>query len=154
MENNLEKALGRERLKELAESGEFVFHGSADKVGEFEPRQAFTGFKEKRRPDGHPAVFASDEIEIPIFMAIFHKENMPQGFRSSFSMTKEGITLKATQKSLDQAKKGKGYVYVFKKSDFEKRNGNEWVSTKTVIPVETVMVSYEDMSKDIEVLDE
>lgn len=148
----------KQKLLELEKTGEYVFHGSGFKVeDEFEPRQAHN--HELREdgtynpiPDGKPAVFASQRTDIAIFMAIFNSENFEKSCRSGFSFLGGSMSFrinKETSQNLPET--AKGYVYVFLKKDFEKRNPTEFVSYEKVKPIEVVTVSVKDLPENIEV---
>ncbi|HVY35739.1 MAG TPA: hypothetical protein VG982_00465 [Candidatus Paceibacterota bacterium] len=144
-----------EAMDQLTEEGGYVFHGSGANIVEFEPRQAHTIIDGKKVPDGEPAVFASTYLDYAIFMALFNKENCPKGYRSGVSYNGKSFTYTATQETLDQVtERTKGKIYVFKRSDFIRRNNTEWVSTKNIKPILTFEVTRSDFKPGIQVITE
>ena len=144
----LEIIESKERLKELETSGDYLFHGSPHVVSRFEPRQAYTEVSGREVPDGEPAVFASSEIEIPIFRSIFHDANFADiegSFRTGFSSEDSGVTIHANQAAMDLCKGKEGYVYVFKREGFSQRANTEWMSNSSVVPVAVFHSSFEDI---------
>ncbi len=145
--------MGYERLKNLEKEEKYVFHGSGEKIEEFEPRQAHTIINGEHVPDGKPAIFASPVADYAFFMAIVNKVNCPDGVRSGTSWSDQKIEFKATQKTLDQLNKDSaGYVYIFKRADFEARNSHEWVSHANVKPIEVIEVRWSDFPQKITVI--
>lgn len=154
----------KQRLIELEKTGEHVFHGtvSDEAVGRFEPRQAYNYIDGVQVPDGMPAVFASSIAEYAVFMAIVNSRNCPKGCRSGVSVNsgpfrKTEIAFTATKETLSQLRDdAHGYVYVFKRADFKKREdgGEEFVSHEHVAPVERVRVSRRDLPEKIEFIEE
>lgn len=136
------------KLKEIENSGDYVFHGSPFEIEIFEPRQAYNTADEVEVPDGEPAVFASQKLDYAIFMAIINIKNCPRGYRSSSN----GKIFKATKKTLEQiTQDSDGFVYVFNKDDFlERSNGEEeCVSYKPVKPLYKYPVSFSDITFEI-----
>jgi hypothetical protein len=144
-ESLAEQFPNRAKLLKYLKSNKYVFHGSPYRIQSFEPRQAFDGI-ENPVPDGPPAVFASKEIEIPIFMAIVNSVNAPLTSQSGFSMYHgEKPSLRITLDTLEQAKTGKGFVYVFEKKFFKHRRGMEWTCENSISPVDSVPVAFQDI---------
>lgn len=144
---------GREHLENLQHEERYVFHGSENRVEELEPRQAYTIVGGRKIPDGEPAVFASPFVDYAIFMAIINKTNCPKGCRSGYSKNGDIIKFTATQATLLQLNpSSRGYVHVFKKSDFQQRNESEWVSYKNAKPVDVVEVLWSDFRPKVEII--
>ncbi len=142
-----------EALKLLTIESGYVFHGSGNVIKEFEPRQAHTIVDSKKIPDGEPAIFASTFLDYAIFMALFNKENCPNGYQAGVSYNGVSFTYTAIQKTLEQVSENtKGYVYVFNRSDFTRRNNSEWVSYKKVKPILSFEVSRGDFKPAIEII--
>ncbi len=102
-----------------------------------------------------PAVFASENFEIPIFFALFQNEKMNFEGSSFGTSFKDGkIILRATKDKIEYFKKNeiKGWVYIFEKKDFFERekNSGEVVAEKEVVPVDVVEVKNEDLVLNIE----
>ena len=155
---------GRKALEELDKSGNYVYHGSPQKLHRLEPRQAhqFNPETGERKHDGEPAVAAAGNYDMAIFMAVLRgMGDKGKGDWSSFgrapSSDKEKILFfKATKNMLDNAKDKKpiGYVHVFNKSEFEKHSGHdEWRAYTQVEPAYVVEVGVEDLPKDIEIVE-
>jgi len=149
---------GKDKLKELEAEGKYVFHGSGLKSDMLEPRQAYNypkNDKESRIPDGKPAVFASDIIDVAIFMAVVNKHNVPRTLRSGYVNLKDkGFRFMVTQETMNQIKNAKGFVHIFDKSEFEnKGDTNVWIAQKIVKPIEVVEISEKDLPENIEIKD-
>ncbi len=146
--------IAKEELLKLQESGKYVFHGTHKDLTEFIPQQAFNYDGENQTADGEPAVYASGYAEYAIFMAIITEENCPDGYWSGAGLQNGVLTFNATKETLNQlTDSARGWVYVFYKSDFEKRDdeGVEYVAYRTVIPIKKIAVTRVDLSKDIEI---
>ncbi len=143
------------KLHDLEKQGIYVFHGSENLVDEFEPRQAHTVVEGKKIPDGEPAIFASPFSDYAIFMAIINKKNCSKGYFSGCSFRNGVLTFRATKHTLDQlSDTSSGYVYIFNKTDFQERNGSEWVSYEKVKPIEKIEVNRTDLKMSIEITEE
>ncbi len=131
-----------ESLTELRSNSQYLFHGTGSIVEEFEPRQSYNS----GIPDGAPVIFASPFLDYAIFMALFSKENCPNGYRARVNGLDSGnLSYKATKASIDQIdENSKGYVYVFSKSDFKEKNASEWVSHDKAVPIKRVEVYEKD----------
>ncbi len=147
--NQLELIRSKERLRELEATGEYVFHGSPYIVKTFEPRQAYTDIDGTPTPDGEPAVFASDEIETPIFRSIFHEssyEGLEGSYEVGFSNSADGNHyVHANEAAVEACKHNSGYVYVFKRDDFVLRGTSEWVANTAVKPIAVFNSHFEDI---------
>lgn len=145
----------KQKLLELEESGNFVFHGSGFKISEFEPRQACNYINGKQIPDGKPAVFASSAVEYAIFMAIINKINCPKGCRSSAGGMAGALRFRATKETLEQvSEQASGWVYYFDKDTFEPRSEqeSEFVSYDRAAPVGKIKVLKTDLPDSIELI--
>jgi len=144
----------KEELLKLQETGKYVFHGTHKDLTVLSPQQAHNYDGMNQTVDGDPAVFASSHAEYAIFMAIITEENCPQGYRSGTGMKDGILKFNATQKTLDQLKdSAKGWVYVFDRRDFEKRNNaeTEYVAYHVVTPIKRIQVIKDDLPSNIEV---
>jgi|AntRauTorcE11897_2_1112592.scaffolds.fasta_scaffold15151_2 hypothetical protein len=152
--NRIEQIHSKERLKELENSGEYLFHGSPFMVHAFEPRQAYTDVDGKPTPDGEPAVFASAEVETPIFRSIFHEhsfDGLEGSFEAGFSNSDDGSHyIHANKAAVQVCKENSGYVYVFKRDDFILRGNSEWVADKEVSPVAVFDSKFDDIGLPIQ----
>lgn len=135
---------------ELEKVNKYVFHGSESLIDEFEPRQAFTVVGGRKVPDGKPAVFASPFVAYAAFMALINSTNCPKGLRSVCSYSNGSFVFKASRATLNQlSDQSKGFVYVFDRNDFERRNGSEWISYNKVKPIRFVEVGIQDLPSPI-----
>ena len=154
IEKGIEEIKSKDRLKELEDSGNYLFHGSPNQIETFEPRQAYTDVDAVSVPDGEPAVFASTEIETPIFRSIFHESrfaSLQGSFELGFSNGEEGHTyIHANQAAIDACQDKAGYVYVFKRDDFSQRSGTEWVAYEKVKPIAFFRSGFKDISISIQ----
>jgi len=148
---------GKKKLDEYLQSEKYVFHGTiSSNIEKFEPRQTYNWINGKKVKDGKPAVFASKNIEIPIFFSIFRNIEINN---SSFGAGEyDGkIFFRATKNMIDYLKKNKikGYVYVFeKKYFFERDNKSKWlVCENKVKPVDVVEVTNSDIVLEIKEID-
>jgi hypothetical protein len=146
---------GRDRLLRLEQEGHFVFHGSPETIQSLEPRQAYNDNleTEEKEKDGAPAVFATPFVDVAIFRALVNTVDVEGDSRSNFGMEDGVINFAATQNLLDRAKDKKGFVYVLKKEGFDEPIGMQCRSEESVMPVETVEVSIEDLPKGIKIIE-
>jgi len=146
----IEEIDSKERLKVLEQSGGYLFHGTPFLLNIFEPKQAYTENVEGVAiPDGEPSVFASAEIETPIFRSIFHDSHF-QGhegdFQSGFSNSGDKKDyINASQSAIDVCRGKEGYVYVFKREGFIFRGNKEWVAYTPVYPVAVFRSAFDDI---------
>ncbi len=124
-------------LRKLERTGGHLFHGTTDIVeGPFKPRQAYTFLKGIKQKDGEPAVYASPDLNLAIFMATVNPKNAPNNFHSRFYRDDKGINFLMNEDTKKQMKPDSvGYIYVFNKNDFTKRSQIEYLSYKEVEPV-------------------
>ncbi len=167
-EQSSEKTISLERQELLRLENEFdadgkciyVFHGSDADVDQLDPRQAVDVV---RGPDGPPAVFASDRADFAIFFAIINRKNCPEKgawLRAGADFDEKGIAVpkfETTQETLNQIQdNASGWVYVFKKEDFNQRpdGGVEYTSKKPVEPFKKVKVFKRDLPENVEIIKE
>lgn len=134
-------------LRQLERTGQYLFHGSSTPgIEEFVPRQAMSFGK----PDEHPAVFASEAIAPPIFMAVLGNK----GAGGWNNHDKEGFGFYVSETLFDQAKQEnwKGYVYVLPRESFTKRADWEWRSEQNVKPIAVFEVGIPDLPSGIEIM--
>lgn len=145
----------RATLRDLEKEGKWVFHGSPTKTDILQPRQAYNypnNSDEGKIPDDKPAVFASQFIDIAIFMAVINKVNAPKGTRSAFQGDDDGnLHFQVTKETMDQIHDATGYVYVFDKSKFISRSPIQCLSYEAVKPVEMIMITEKDLPANIEI---
>jgi len=148
-----------EKLLQLEETGNHVFHGSPDgNIEALEPRQG-THIPDLTKPtetifDGDPAVSATPYAELAAFRALINRINIPFSHHSGFGLKdKEKEFRVSSEEVLEAAKNKKGYVYVFDKNEFKPYNRTgepsedamEWRANKTVKPLEVVEVTQDDL---------
>ncbi len=152
---------GKEALQELAATKKFVFHGSSLIIEEFEPRQPMS----HGRPDGKPAIcVAPDEgYELAIFSALYltgkeWKNPVEGSRRGRFSTSDQNWGFEANKLALEEARSPEavGYVYVFKKKDFQEYRGRkyEWRRDKNIKPLLVVKVTAQDFPQDVKIIPE
>lgn len=136
-------------LKELEQTGKYLFHGSVQgNIHEFEPRQAYTWITGKKEPDGEPAVFASEFADIAVHKALINSSNIHGHFYSSFYNDEAGrIRHGASEETIRQLVDPRGYVYVFDKTSFQKRHIIDWVCFQAIRPIKVIAVDKTDLPK-------
>ncbi len=146
----------REKLLALEKEGKFVFHGSSDVIEILEPRQAYNRNKETKQmeKDGVPAVFATPYADVAIFRALINAKNVVGKSMSRFGMDGEQLHFLATKNLLDQANKRTGKVYVLDKQKFKHFKGMQCRSEESIIPIEVVEVSADDLPQNIEIIEQ
>ena len=139
------------KLRALEASGNYLFHGSGAAIEKFEPRQAHTYRDGAQIPDGLPAIFASPILDCAIFRALFSQANFPHGSHSAWSWSGSNtITYKATKKSLAELRDDmQGYIYVFDRAGFTKKNMTDWMCHEPIAPAMTFTVTRADFAPTI-----
>jgi hypothetical protein len=138
----------RVKLRELEESGLYVFHGTNIDVEELEPRQAVDN---NTGPDDKPGIHASQMADYAIFMAVA----APLGHTSAGATeSDDSLTVhfdidKNVEARLND--QSMGWVYVFGKQDFVQRRPIEWISTKSAKPLFKIPVSRRDLPRNINI---
>lgn len=124
-----------------------LFHGSSKgNIKLFEPRQAITF----GRPDGQPAVHATDEIEAAIFMAVLGSRHV--GGWGLKNTTKFGFFIIDIHFEEAKKKNWLGYVYSLPSQTFYNRRKWEWISTKPIKPLDSFAVGIENLPKNIYIM--
>lgn len=154
--------MSKEKLALLEESGEHVFHGSADgTIEELEPRQG-RHIPNLEKPeqfmlDGRPAVSATPHAKLATFRALINSTNIPIDHNSGFGIEGEKETYRVSSEEVLEHTKGKsGYVYVFNKNSFKpytrgrseenaRPDSMEWRSYTPVKPLEVIEVTDKDL---------
>lgn len=147
---------GREKLLELEKTGQFVFHGSLDKINILEPRQSYNCNKEtgKEEKDGDPAVFATPFADMAIFRALIHEKGLEEDSESSFGIDDDGkLHFFATKNLIDRARGIIARVYVLNRDDFDNFDYIQCRSSKEIIPVEVIEVNVDDLPDNIKIID-
>ena len=144
---------GARILHTLEQTGKYVFHGSPHaNIPELNPHQPTDWPDDIEQEDGDPCVAASQFADPAIFHAVV------RGDWRGFGQDRDdrSIFMHATQKALDLARGQKAYVYVFLKSAFAPRNGDErdmeWRSEGNQKPIQVVEVTDRDLPKNITIL--
>ena len=133
--------INKDEILELEKQGNFVFHGSVEKLDYLEPRQAYTWKENIKTKDGEPAVFASKYSDIAIFMALINMTNLKCTFHSGFGMKNDKLEFRLSKELSNKLVNLRGYLYIFNKSDFIQKNGLEYISYKTVKPVKILEIN-------------
>lgn len=138
-------------LLSLEATGKYVFHGSGSDIEELTPRQAYNAAV----PDGEPSIFASLLVEHAIFMAIFNERNCGKDCWSHTREHNNILSYAVTRETIGQLRDtASGFVYVFNKEDFIKRDLGEieYVSDVELKPIQKIIVSKQDLPENIEVV--
>lgn len=148
----------KQKLLELEKEGKYLFHGSpiAD-LKELEPHQAYTIPKGGNDlvKDGEPGVAATPYLEIAIFRALVKKGR--SGFSVSATNIEDAeIKFTASKEALKTAKGQVGYIYVLNRKEFTPKSGRtcnmDWRNPNSVKPLWVFKVTYEDLTKEIEII--
>ena len=156
MENlNSKIEQGKDVLMNLEKENAYVFHGSPEQIEILEPRQAEkrnkkTGEMEKYE---EPAVYATIYAETAIFRAMINPKGVIGDSESKFGMNERGLHFSATRNLLEAAKKKTGKVYVLDKQKFKDFKGMQCKSGELITPLGVVEVTFDDLPKNIEVLE-
>ncbi len=145
----------REKLLALEKEGKYVFHGSPEQIEILEPRQAegkneVTGEMER---DGAPAVFATQYADMAIFRALVNAKGVFEDSESSFGIDDDGLHFSATRNLLEAAKRKTGKVYVLDRSKFDQLEAMQCRSHGSVAPLQAVEVTYDDLPKNIRIIE-
>jgi hypothetical protein len=127
------------KLQEYIASG-YLLHGSKNKLDVLEPRQAVDGDKTSKVTNLN-GVYATDDIRISIFMALFAKKDISKnGWRSFYSVTsKDEITVGGENVFFTD-----GFVHVLSREKFkeiEDENGKEIVASEPVTPIDVIKIT-------------
>ncbi len=143
------------KLRELENEGKYLFHGSVhENSSVFEPRQAYTIREGKKVEDDKPGIHTTPNLDIAIFMATVSPRNTNcKNFRSSFFRDNTGLRLQMNKEVSENMKpESSGFVYIFNKDDFTKRNEIEYISYKMVASIDFAKVKFSDLLKKVEVI--
>lgn len=148
-------------LRELEQSGDYVFHGSPLKVDLLEPRQAYNCNEQMQQneEDGQPAVIGTPYADIAIFRSIVNSFNTGGEQNSEFEIDFDEENNKTTfvfklskdtlEKIKEKAKDIKGYIYVCNKRDFEKEESLEYRKNSPIKPIKVIEVKIGDLPTDL-----
>lgn len=92
-------------------------------------------------------IFASAEIEIPIFRSIFSSTNMKEksgGFKTGMADHNDFVVTSANRAAIEAVRLETGFVYVLRKKDFTHRRGNEYICYELIKPVAVFKTKYSD----------
>lgn len=148
---------GREALEWLSQTGDYVYHGSSQRLDSLEPRQQKTWDYDQQVSvlDGEPAVCAANVYEPAIFRALINRYfDLSNSHWSGWGGNGATIQYRATQTALDGASKEgvTGYVHVFRKEQFAPYRGMECRTNEVIIPELVVAVSAKDLPPNIEIV--
>jgi len=126
-----------------------------DVIETIEPRQGYdyneeTGQMEK---DGDPAVFATPYADVAIFRALITPKDVIGESRSNFGINGKHLYFSATKNLLDGANKKISKVYVLDKQKFGNFEGMQCRSEESVVPIEIIEVTVEDLPKNIKLIE-
>jgi hypothetical protein len=143
----------RTALDAFERTNQYVFHGSALRLGELEPRQAYCHATGERLPDGPPAIFATHFVDFAIFMAVINRSNCQRGLHSSCDFEDGTLIFGASVDTVRQLNETSiGYVHLFHRHLFSQRNEYEWACFENLKPVEIVQVCWPDFDYPIKSL--
>lgn len=139
-----------EKLKQLAKTNKYVFHGSADgNLKVLIPKQA----KSFNKNYHEPAVWAADNTQQATFMAVLGSRKT-----GGWSVKDEGrnydFFIHRSDMERAKAENWKGFVYVFSRVEFKHNDGPEWYSTESVKPLLCMPVSLNDLPRGIRLMSE
>ena len=144
---------GREALEFLQNTGEYVFHGSWQRLDEIEPVQAYS----HDELDGEPAVCTTSNHDVSIFRSLVNTPKCVSEIRSAGWSNETGeFIFTATKTAMESAEDvdATGYVHVFNKSDFERYRGMEYRTNEKIRPLFIVEVGKDDLPEDIKIIEE
>lgn len=126
------------QLRDYAEQG-YLFHGGKTRVDVLEPRQAHDDDPDRRTGKAR-AVYATDDIRIPIVMALFEKADPAlSGWQSSYTTAEDGTLLVSGENcTLTQ-----GFIHVLPPETFESEgdeHDRETLSFAPVAPIDIIPV--------------
>lgn len=138
-------------LRELEQSGKYLFHGSLKRIDTLEPRQPYS----HRLPDGSPSVCASNDLDTAIFMALFRgSQNLIRGVatRCGYSHNNGERYFYATLPLIKAVRDVTAYIHVVHIEGFikYKNNESELRATHPVIPVEIIPVTIRDFDHPVD----
>lgn len=139
---------GRNFLKKL-EDGKYLFHGSNKKINALEPRQAYDWSSGKKQKDGTPAVFATDNLDRAIFMALLR--DIPGMHGSEYRVGKYILHInKRKEEELSKISNINGFVMVLPRDKF-KKSGADYRAETEIKPDFIIKVTKKDLPSNIEV---
>ena len=149
----------RERLLSLEKEGNYVFHGSPVIIDNLVPKQALNKNQEtgEMEPHGEPAVCATKHADLAIFRALTNFTDDIGPSNVSFGTDENGKPqFSASSNVIELAKIKTGQVYVLNVKGFDPliEGGSEYRSSETVTPVEVIEVSFDDLPKNIQIVNE
>lgn len=162
-----EYSTNKKRLLFLENTGEYVFHGSANGgIEKLEPRQAKNMNDDGvDLDDGNPSVCATPYVEIAIFRSVLNRGNITNSnYYTQFGTNRMGEFNFAisNESAFNEARGKKGYIYVLDKKDFypyDRKNPDskneksmEWRAEREIIPKEVIEVDFEDLPENIEIV--
>lgn len=125
-------------------------------MDELKPRQAkkFDAEFGENIDDGDPAVCATPFADIAIFRALINDKNLEEvDYNSSFGTNEDGgLFCSVSDNALDVVKGKLGYVYIFRKDEFKETGAMESRINKSVKPIDTVVVSVDDLPENINII--
>ena len=147
----------REKLLALEKEGKYVFHGSPAIIDTLAPKQALNKNQEtgEMEPHGEPAVCATKHADLAIFRALTNFTDDIGPSSVSFGTDENGKPqFSASSNVLELAKIKTGHVYILNKKGFDLliEGGTEFRSLEAVTPIEVMEVTFEDMPKNIQII--
>ncbi|MDO8603840.1 MAG: hypothetical protein Q7K40_00270 [bacterium] len=136
---SLDMKITLQKLEGYVSQG-FLLHGSKNKIEVLEPRQAQDD-NHDRKSGNLNAVYATDDIRISIFMALFAKKDADKnGWRAFYNSTNEDEMSVGGENVTFTP----GYIHVLPGEKFRKvddKNSKEIVAYEPVAPIDVVQVT-------------
>jgi hypothetical protein len=137
-----------DELKELAETGKYLFHGSAtNNIALLEPRQAMS----HGEPDGKPCIAASESVEPAVFMAVLGSRHTGGWGRGNPPRGQYGFYVRKKDYEKAETERWHGYVYVLPRNVFGHFAAWEWRAFTPVRPFKMIEVGFYDLPSNIKV---
>lgn len=145
----------------------YLFHGSkSGNIEKLEPRKPIgSGKRLENLENLQEAIYATDIPAIAIFHAVrgcvkgeWSVKAKKEGYRAGWEVIKGNnndkisIKFKANQNVVDDIEDG--YVYIFKKQEFEHCCGAQFVKNEKCSPSHIIPVKKEDFQHEIEIINE
>lgn len=133
-------------LRRLEESGEYLFHGSSQKIDELEPRDPVADASDN--PDNkRVAVYAFSSPALATQFAIIQSKHDVKEDWNIIGGTDSENSDRPLLRTTPNLKLGKGYVHVLPRQQFTLTEGYQWICEKPIRPIEAVEVDPEIYGK-------
>jgi len=136
---NKEMAAVLKKLEDYRSQG-YLFHGTKNKIEVLEPRQAHDDDPDTTTVNNLCAVYATDDLRIPIIMALFDKKDKNKDCNGFYSVTNGG-KMTAGGENVTYTP---GYIHVLPKDKFqeiEDERTKEIVAFENVSPIDIILIT-------------